>query len=342
MSDAPQSRCGRIVVTQRIHQEIAVLLSGHGSVAANDSTVPWPREELLEHARKARALMVFMPDFLDEAFLRACPELVVVAGALKGADNFDIQACTRFGIGFTVVPDLLSEPTADLALTLLLGLVRNVAEGDRLIRTGRYQGWRPILYGTGLRRGTVGLIGFGAVGRALAQMLQGFRCRLLVCDPAVQPETAAQYNGRCVDLDELLASSDFVLPLLPLTGDTFHLIDAAALARMKQGSYLVNVSRGSVVDEEAIAAALETGRLSGYAADTFEMEDWARSGRPEEISPRLLGLTSRTLFTPHLGSAVASARLEIERAAANNIIQALRGERPAGAINSPAHPRNRQ
>ena len=342
MSGAAQSRNGRIVVTQRIHLEIAVLLSDHGQLIANDSIDPWRRQELLDRARNACALMVFMPDSLDETFLGACPELAVVAGALKGADNFDIEACTRLGIWFTVVPDLLSEPTAELALALLLGLVRNVAAGDRVIRAGTYPGWRPILYGTGLHGGTVGLIGFGAVGRVLARMLEGFGSRLLVCDPAVEPETAAEFSGRCVPLDELLASSDFVLPLVPLTGGTFHLIDAAALARMKHGSYLVNVSRGSVVDEDAIADALESGRLAGYAADTFEMEDWARADRPAGINRRLLDLRSRTLFTPHLGSAVASARLEIERAAANNIIQALRGERPAGAINSPAHPRNQQ
>ncbi len=136
-------------------------------------------------------------------------------------------------------------------------------------------------------------------------------------------------------LDALLASSDFVLPLLPLTAETFHLLGRDALAQMKRGSYLINVSRGSVVDEEAVADAIESGHLAGYAADTFEMEDWARLDRPRHINPRLLRLADRTLFTPHLGSAVASARLQIELAAANNILQALAGEHPSGAINHP-------
>ncbi len=276
--------------------------------------------------RDADALMVFMPDSLDEEFLRACPNLKIVAAALKGCDNFDVDACTRLGIWFTIVPDLLTEPTAELALALMLGVARNVLAGDRLIRSGGFQGWRPILYGTGLTGSTVGLIGFGAVGRALAQMLFGFSCRVEFHDPAVKHSTP---------LETLLESSDFVLPLLPLTGETFHLFGKDALARMKPGAYLINVSRGSVVDEEAVADSLESGRLAGYAADTFEMEDWARRDRPREINPRLLRLTDRTLFTPHLGSAVARARLEIERAAANNILQALRGERPEGAINDP-------
>jgi len=304
----------KIVITQRVFSETIHLLSPHADVMVGPPS------------RDAVALMVFMPDSLDEAFLRECPNLKIVAGALKGYDNFDVEACTRLGIWFTIVPDLLTEPTAELALALMLGLARNVLPGDQLIRSGSFQGWRPVLYGTGLAGGTVGIIGFGAVGRALARMLQGFSCRIQYCDPSAEGSTP---------LDVLLASSDFVLPLLPLTPDTFHMLGRDALAGMQRGAYLINVSRGSVVDEEAVADAIESGHLAGFAADTFEMEDWARRDRPREIHPRLLRLTDSTLFTPHLGSAVASARREIERAAANNILQALRGEHPSGAINSP-------
>jgi phosphonate dehydrogenase len=297
----------RVIVTQRPFPETIELLTPHADVIVGPP------------AREADALMVFMPDSLDEAFLRTCPNLKIVAAALKGCDNFDIDACTRLGIWFTIVPDLLTEPTAELALALMLGLARNVLAGDRLIRRGEYQGWRPILYGTGLAGATVGIVGYGAVGQALARMLQGFSCRILHDEP----------------LEALLPASDFVLPLVPLTKETFHMFDRAALQRMKPGSYLINVSRGSVVDENAVADALESGHLAGYAADTFEMEDWARPDRPRRIPERLLRLTDRTLFTPHLGSAVASARRDIERAAANNILEALRGERPSGAINDP-------
>jgi phosphonate dehydrogenase len=307
-------RAARVVITQKAFPETVELLSPFAEVIIGPP------------AQDADALMVFMPDSLDEEFLRACPNLKIVAAALKGCDNFDVEACTRLGIWFTIVPDLLTEPTAELALALMLGLARNVMAGDRLIRGGAFQGWRPILYGTGLAGSAVGIVGFGAVGRALARMLQGFSCRVQYHDPAA---------AGSIPLDALLASSDFVLPLLPLTADTFHLLDRGALGRMKRGSYLVNVSRGSVVDEEAVAGALESGQLAGYAADTFEMEDWARRDRPREISPRLLRMTDRTLFTPHLGSAVTAARREIERTAANNILEALRGERPSGAINNP-------
>ena len=156
----------RVVITQRAFPETIDLLSPHAEVFVDTP------------ARDADALMVFMPDSLDEEFLRACPNLKIVAAALKGCDNFDVEACTRLGIWFTIVPDLLTEPTAELALALMLGLARNVMAGDRLIRSGKFQGWRPILYGTGLAGSTVGIIGYGAVGRALARMLQGFSCRV--------------------------------------------------------------------------------------------------------------------------------------------------------------------
>lgn len=321
----------KIVVTQRIHTEIAAMLAAHGTLVANQSNDPWPREQLLEQVRDAQAVMVFMPDSLDDASLSACPNLWIVAAALKGADNFDVASCTRLGIWFTLVSDLLSEPTAELALALMLSLARNVAAGDAHIRTGKFQGWRPILYGVGLAGSTIGLIGYGAVGRALARMLQSFNCRIQFLDPA---------HPQSTPLDQLLATSDFLLPLLPLTRETFHLVDAAALQQMKRGAYLINVARGSVVEESAVADALESGRLAGYAADTFELEDWARTDRPREINPRLLRHPERTLFTPHLGSAVANVRLEIERAAAINIIEALAGNRPPGAVNLPPNPRN--
>ncbi len=140
-------------------------------------------------------------------------------------------------------------------------------------------------------------------------------------------------------MNELLKQSDVVVILLPLNPSTLKLIDSSAIARMKPGSYLVNVGRGSVVDEDAVSDALDSGHLAGYAADVFEMEDWARTDRPREISPRLLKRADKTLFTPHLGSAVDRVRVEIELAAARNILHALRGERPPDAVNAVHSPR---
>ena len=312
----------KIVVTQRIHAEIVRMLSALGEVVVNEAEEPWARDVLLEEARGADALMVFMPDFIDDAFLVECPKLRIIAAALKGFDNFDVDACRRRGMIFTIVPDLLTEPTAELALALLLGLARNVSAGDARIRSGAFQGWRPVLYGTSLAGKTVGLIGYGAVGRAFERLISGFACRVIWFDQ----------RGGGVALEELLAESDFVLPLLPLTESTFHLVDAAALQKMKGGAYLINVGRGSVVDEEAVADVLEAGHLAGYGADVFEMEDWARADRPAAIPPRLLRMRDRTLFTPHLGSATRAARLAIERMAAQSIVDVLSGLAPRNAL----------
>ncbi len=313
-----------VVVTQVIHDEVAHLLSEHTNVVRNKTLEPWPEEELLEHSRAAEALMVFMPDTIGDRFLASCPNLKIVAAALKGYDNFDVAACLRRKIWFTIVPDLLSQPTAELALALLLGLARNIAAGDELVRSSRFQGWRPILYGTGLAGSTVGLIGVGSVGAVLRRMLEPFGCDVLVSDP--------KYSDS-VPLADLLHSSDFVVPLVPLTPETLLLINAQALQQMHRGAYLINVSRGSVVDEEAVADALESGHLAGYAADVFALEDWARADRPRQLSSRLLAMRDRTLFTPHLGSAVARVRKAIEFAAATSILQALSGKRPDGALN---------
>jgi phosphonate dehydrogenase len=149
----------RVVITQRVHRKITRLLSDHADVIVNENGEPWPPDVLLKHARDADALMVFIPDSLDAAFIEQCAHLKIIAAALKGYDNFDIEACRRRGIWFTIVPDLLTEPTAELALALLLGLARNTRTGDELIRTRRFAGWRPILYGTSQIGSTDGKIG---------------------------------------------------------------------------------------------------------------------------------------------------------------------------------------
>ncbi|MBZ5520721.1 MAG: hydroxyacid dehydrogenase [Acidobacteriia bacterium] len=324
----------RVVITHKPYPQVIDLLRPSCSVVANDSLESWPKETLLEHAAQAEALMVFMPDSVDDDFLARCPRLKIIAAALKGYDNFDVAACTRRGVWFSIVPDLLTVPTAELAMALLLALTRNLAAGDQLVRGGKFQGWRPVLYGSGLHGRTVGIVGMGKLGRRLARLLAGFETKILYSDPAaLAPEDEARLHASRVDFNDVLARSDVVLSLLPLTPSTLHLIDAGAVARMKRGSYLVNVGRGSVVDEKAVADALDSAHLAGYASDVFEMEDWALPDRPRTIEPRLLRHADRTLFTPHLGSAVAGVRLQIEMAAAGNILQALRGERPADAVN---------
>lgn len=324
----------KVVITHRVFDQTKTVMGQQCDVVGNEGVDTWPPAKLLEHSRDADALLVFMPDKIDDAFLAECPKLRVIAAALKGHDNIDVAACTARGVWVTIVPDLLSQPTAELALALMLGITRNIAPGDRLIRSGKFRGWRPMLYGDGVAGKAVGILGMGKLGQALVRLLAGFNTRIIYHDPVKMSPMQEAFMGMArASLDQVLVESDIVVVMVPLTPSTLHLINTDALARMKQGAYLVNVGRGSVVDEAAVAQALEQGRLAGYAADTFEMEDWARPDHPETVHPGLLANAERTLFTPHLGTAVGKVRLEIELSAAASILQVLGGERPADAIN---------
>lgn len=326
----------KVVITSAVFPEVVEMLRKHCEVVTNPTRQRLPREVIMARCGDADAVMTFMTDRIDDAFLAACPRLQVIGCALKGYDNYDVEACTRRGIWITNVPDLLTIPTAELTIGLLIGLTRKILAGDRLVRGEAFDGWRPVLYGTGLTGKTLGIIGMGAVGRAIAARLQGYDLELLYADPRPLDSTVEGRLGlRRVDLPQLLACSDYVIPMVPYDPQTLHLIDATALASMKRGAFLVNACRGSVVDESAVADALDSGTLAGYAADVFELEEWARPDRPVAISARLLADTERTLFTPHIGSAVESVRLAIEMEAATNILQALAGEEPRGAINRP-------
>ncbi|WAV89492.1 phosphonate dehydrogenase [Oxalobacter aliiformigenes] len=324
----------KVVLTHWVHPEIIELLREKAEVVANPGRKTLPREVLLERAKDADALMAFMPDCIDEAFLKACPRLKIIAAALKGFDNFDVDACTRHGVWLTIAPDLLTIPTAELTVGLVLGITRNMLEGDRHIRSGQFAGWRPELYGLGLYGRTAGIVGLGLVGRAVAERLKGFGMNLVYSDEiSLPPDEEEQLGLTKVTFSGLLDSSDIVIPLLPLTDRTFHLFDRNALARMKKGSYLVNACRGSVVDEMAVVESLEKRHLAGYAADVFEMEDWIRPDRPRSIPKALLENTAQTFFTPHLGSAVDDVRIEIERYCTRSIFQALDGKIPEGKVN---------
>ena len=219
-------------------------LSSLGDVDANDTRTPWPRDEVMRRAEKADAILAFMTDRIDAPFLARCKRLRVVACALKGYDNFDMQACNEAGVAVSIVPDLLTEPTAELAVGLAIGLARNIREGDASVRSGAFEGWRPVMYGTGLDGSVVSIIGMGRVGRAVAQRLSGFGCRILGIDAeAVMPAGVTSES-----LDIALETSDFIILCAPLTPGSHHLIGADALGRMKTGALLVNIGRGSVVE----------------------------------------------------------------------------------------------
>ncbi|KAJ1455812.1 phosphonate dehydrogenase [Pelagophyceae sp. CCMP2097] len=316
-----------VAVTARCFEETLQHLReapGVGSVVANASAEPWNRNELIEKARDASALICFMTDFVDAPLLDSLPRLGIVACALKGFDNFDIKECASRGIAVTAVPDLLTAPTAELALALALGLGRRLRECDASMRSGGFRGWRPELYGTGIEGSKIGLLGCGAVGLAVSKRIQGFEPkRILYYD--VQAVSGGLGLERVGSVAELVSECDFLFVCSPLNAATRHVIGREALKSAKPNLMLINISRGSCVDECAVADALEEGRIGGYAADVFEFEDWKLPGRPQSVEPRLL-THPNTLLMPHVGSAVESARRGIELAAANEVKRWLAGE----------------
>lgn len=324
-----------VVITHWVHPEVIEFLEQRGyKVIANQTENTLSQAEVLSRAQQAQALMAFMPDCIDESFLQACPQLKIVAGAFRGYDNCDVEACTQRGIWVTVVPELLAESTAELTVGLLIVLGRRLPEGDALVRNGQFQGWRPRFYSVGLQNKTLGIIGMGELGQALAKRMAGFEMNLLYCDPkSLSQQEEKKLGLSFADFEQLLQESDYVALTVPLQANTLHLMNRETIARMKPGSFLINTCRGSVVDEKAVAEAVDSGHLAGYAADVFEMEDWTRSDRPDYLPPSFLENRKKIFLTPHLGSAVSDVRCQIALNAAQSIDQALKGKIPNGAIN---------
>ncbi|MDR0341531.1 MAG: hypothetical protein LBI49_00185, partial [Nocardiopsaceae bacterium] len=225
----------RVVVTHWVHPEVVARLAEccEPLVPSPDWGV-WPPAQVRERARGAAGLVVCMADRVDEGLLGACPQLRIVAGVLKGPDNIDVAACTRRGVWVTVLPDLLTAPTAELVVGLMLALMRRIAEGDAHVRSGRFAGWRPVFYGTSLAGATVGIIGMGRVGRAVASRVRAFDARVIYVDREHLPGSCeSELGARPVSLAELLAASDVVVPLVPLSEPTNHLLGAAALSQLR-------------------------------------------------------------------------------------------------------------
>jgi phosphonate dehydrogenase len=325
----------KIVITNRVHPDVVDLLQARCRIEINLGSEPWSCEELVKKAGDSAGMIAFMTDCIDGGFLTRCPDLRIIASVLKGYDNFDVESCTANGVWFTVVPNGLTAATAELTVGLMIGISRHLVEADAHVRLN-YEGWRPIFYGQGLEHSTVGILGMGAIGQAVAKRLQGFDCRTLYFDERqITSHQAVSIGVRFAPFDELLKTSDFLVIALPLTGRTQHIINADTISNMKRGCYVINPARGSIVNEEAVADALASGKLAGYAADVFEMEDWARKDRPKAIASRLIADVEHTLLTPHVGSADRRARYLAEMEMAHSILDYLDGRTPRGAINNP-------
>jgi glyoxylate reductase len=317
----------RVVVTRRIPEPALELLRPAGELWVSPKDRPLTREELFEAIAGADAVVTLLHDRVDDAFLDAAgPQLRVVANVAVGYDNVDVPAVTARGVRFTNTPGVLTEATADIAFALVLMATRRLAEGERLLRTGAPWSWNMFfMLGTGIQGKTLGIVGLGQIGAATARRARAFGMEIAYTGRRrATVELEQELDARFLSLDELLASADVVSLHCPLSGETRHLIDAARLRQMKPDAYLVNTTRGPVVDEAALAAALRDGVIAGAGLDVFEREP--------EVHPALLPLDNVVLL-PHLGSATVETRTAMAVLAARNAVAVLRGEQPPTPVN---------
>jgi glyoxylate reductase len=304
------------------------MLAGHDLRVLSDEG-PVTSVGLLEAVGSAEALLCMLTDSVSRAVLDAAPRLRVVGVCAVGYDNVDIAAATEHGIRVVNTPNVLTEATADLAWGLLLCAARRLAEADRLVCAGRFEGWRvDLLLGRPVHGRTLGIIGLGRIGSAVARRAHGFDMQVLYTGRHRLPEAREHELGaQFVTKAELLARSDFVSVHLPLTPETRHYLDRAALFSMKRGAVLVNTGRGPVIDEAALADALASGQLFAAGLDVFEREP--------AIEPRLLEL-DQVVLAPHIGSATDETRIAMARSVAADVARVLRGEQPDHAVTSAA------
>ncbi|MGZ4400413.1 MAG: 2-hydroxyacid dehydrogenase [Gaiellaceae bacterium] len=312
----------RIVVTRRIPEAALELLAAAGRLWVSPHDRPLTTEELHRAGTGADAIVSLLHDRIDEAFLAAAgSQLRVVANVAVGYDNVDVEACVRRGIVVTNTPTVLTEATADLAFSLILMSTRRLGESERLIRAGTPWSWSMFFQlGMGIQGKTLGVVGLGQIGQAVARRARAFGMAIVYSDPRRADEgVEAELEATHVPLEELLATADVITLHCLLDERTRHLIDSAALARMKPTAFLVNSSRGAVVDEAALVDALRSGTIAGAGLDVYEHEP--------AVHPGLLELENVVLL-PHLGSATRETREAMGVLAARNVIAVLDGEAP--------------
>ena len=317
----PASR-PRVLVTRRLPQPVLDRLHASYEIVGAEVDDPMPYEVLVSTVAGVDALLPTLSERVDAGVLTAAgPSLRVVANFAVGFHNIDVPACTAAGVIVTNTPGVLTDATADLNFALILAAGRRVAEGERWLRAGRPWEWSPnMLLGQQITGATLGIVGFGRIGQAVAARARGFGMRVLFNTRTPPPASVADALGaESRSLDDLLAESDVVSLNPPLTAETRHLIDARALALMKPTAVLVSTGAGGLIDEDALADALEAGTIFAAGLDGYEREP--------VVNPRLLGLDNVTLL-PHIGSATVETRTAMGMLAVSNLEAVLAGRAP--------------
>jgi glyoxylate reductase len=314
-----------VLVTRRLPSTVLTKLGAIGTVDLYSGTTAIPAGELRARIADKDALVCLLTDAIDKAVIDGAPALKVIANVAVGYNNIDVACARSRGIVVTNTPDVLTESVADLTWALILAVTRRVSEGERLLRRGAWKGWAlDFMLGMDLRGKQLGLVGLGRIARAVAARAPAFGMRVAYASRrgAALPDRgapAAHEPWENVSLDRLLNTSDVVSLHVPLTPETHHLIDKKAITRMKRSAYLINTARGPVVDEAALAWALQQHLLAGAALDVYEHEP--------AIHPDLLHLEN-VLLVPHLGSATTETRTAMADLAVENVIAVLGGRPP--------------
>ena len=325
----------KVYVTRPLFDAAFVELKREADVEINSEERILSKKELIEHLRDKDGALTLVTDAVDLEVLESAPKLKVVANFAVGFDNVDIQSATRLGVTVTNTPGVLTETTADFAWTLIMAAARRVVEGDRFARAKNFKAWGPkMLLGYDVYGKTLGLIGLGRIGKAVARRAAGFNMRVVFYDPEPIPEDTIKHLGATqLPLDEVLQVSDFISLHVPLLPETHHLMADRTFALMKPTAVVVNTSRGPVVDEKALVRALKDGRISAAGLDVFEREP--------EIQPELLEMDN-VVLAPHIASASHETRLKMCTMAAENLLAALKGQRPPNILNPEVWDKRRQ
>jgi glyoxylate reductase len=321
---------GRIFVARVVPGRAVSLLEEQGhDVEVWQDELPPPHDVLLERIAGVDAVLAMLTERFDAGTFACAPRLRIVANMAVGYDNVNLADAAAAGAWVTNTPGVLAATTADFAFALMLAAARNVVSSERETRQGAWRTWSPTGYlGPDVHGATLGIIGLGEIGREMALRARGFGMVVLAATRTPRHADARELGLRQVDLDTLLAQSDFVSLHVPLTPETRRMIDMAALRKMKRSAILINTARGPVVDQDAVVLALREGLIAGAALDVTDPE-------PLPLDHPLFSLPN-VLITPHIASASVATRSRMAEMAAQNIIAALRGERPPNAVAGPA------
>jgi len=284
------------------------------------------REEVLRRVKSKEALVCLLTEKVNDELLRVAPKLRIAANVAVGFDNIDLDACTKHGVVATNTPGVLDETTADFAWTLLMAVARRLSEGEQLARSGNWKGWNlDQLCGADVWGKTLGIVGFGRIGRAVARRSLGFQMKVIYTDAVrASGEAEKSVNAEFRDMNSLLAESDFISVHVPLLPETRGLFDSPKFCRMKPTAYLINTSRGPVVDEAALVAALENNKIAGAGLDVYENEPFIHPGLKR----------ANVVLAPHLASASVETRTKMAVMAANNVVALFQGQIPPNMLNS--------